>query len=72
MATNWQPTERNGDYTRWDLPAHVWSGADFQDETIKITRNGDEWYGVTEVDQCVHRDLDDGEIASVREEFDLR
>lgn len=59
------------DQLRWDLPGQAWSGADRYDETIKIIYDNGSWSGVTECNQCVHRDLGEDEIASVRKEFGL-
>lgn len=68
---NW-PSSAKGAYARWDLSAWGWSRAEFGEETIKIQVEDGRWYACTEADQCVRRDLDDADIASIRTEFNLR
>lgn len=53
----------------WHLPAQAWSKAETGDDAIVITCYKGEWHARTEFDQCVKRDLDHDDIASIRREF---
>ena len=65
-------TRAHTGYRRWDLSAWAWSGAEYGEEGIKIIRDEDGTLsGCTEADQCVRRDLDDEQLASVIREFKL-
>lgn len=68
----WEANDRRPGYVRWDLPAAAWSGSEYHDDSIRIVCEDGKWWGITECDQCVRRDLTEAEIASVRAECDLR
>jgi hypothetical protein len=57
-------------YQRWNIPAQCWSGAEYGEDTILVFfyPHTGEWSGRTEMNQCVHRDLDQAEINSIRTE----
>jgi hypothetical protein len=65
------PTSKSGSFARWDFSSQAWSGAGYGEDSIKLIVDGGEWFGCTEFDQCVHRDLSADEIASIRAEVEL-
>lgn len=73
MTTQTQPDQRDGTYSRWNLSASAWSGAEYGEDCIIVTHDAatGEWHARTEFNQSTHRDLDDQELASVRAEFNL-
>lgn len=71
QIVTWKPEILAVGQLRWDLPGQVWSGADRYDETIRVLYAHGSWSAFTECNQCVHRDLDESEIAAVRAEFAL-
>jgi hypothetical protein len=71
-VSEWNPSTDGSGYYRWDLPAQCWSGAEWQEDNIRICRGEDgNWWGFTEVDQCTHRDLGETEIQAIRVELKL-
>lgn len=71
LMSRFTPDYRDGGYTRWTLPAHLWSGSEWVEDAIVVIKCDHEWTAHTECDQCVHRDLSPAEIASVCTEFGL-
>jgi hypothetical protein len=71
-TVEWAPYNGEG-YLQWNIPSQCWSGEEYGEDTIKITLSlsDGEWNGVTEMDQCVKRDLDDDDINQIREEAGL-
>lgn len=68
----WYPDERGDGYLSWYLPVEGWSGSEWNEDRIKIFRDPEgNWYGHTEFDQNVKRDLEPEEIEQIRQEFDL-
>jgi len=69
----WAPSIRDNGYLRWDIPTQCWSKEEYGEDTIKITLDitENEWWGVTEMNQCVHRDLEEDEVLHIREELGL-
>jgi hypothetical protein len=70
---DWSPDMRDDGYIQWRIPSHCWSGEQYGEDMIKITYSvsDQEWWAVTEMDQNVKRDLDEDEVAQLREEFGL-
>lgn len=69
----WAPDVRDQRYLRWNIPSSCWSKQEYGEDTIKITVDAheNEWWGVTEMNQCVHRDLEEDEVLHIREELGL-
>jgi hypothetical protein len=72
-AKGWAPWTSEDRYLRWSIPSQCWSKQEYGEDTIKITvdMTDNEWWGVTEMDQCVHRDLEEDEVLHIREELGL-
>lgn len=68
--SDWQPLYR-GEYTRWELPAEKWDGAQIEEDVINIQLHQGQWLALTEKDGFIRRQLTRSEIASVRREFAL-
>jgi hypothetical protein len=70
--SGWPPSHENG-HLHWSFPSSCWSGEQYAEDMIKITLHvaEREWWGCTEIDQCVKRDLDDDDILQIREECGL-
>lgn len=68
----WAPSINDG-YLCWHIPSQCWSKEEYGEDTIKLTldRSDKEWNGVTEMDQCVKRDLDEDEVLQIREELGI-
>jgi hypothetical protein len=71
-AIGWEPTVANGSYRQWIIPAHVWSKAEHDEDTLNIHHDAGKWWGYTERDQNVKRDLEPNEVEQARNEFKLR
>jgi len=68
----WRASEDEAGYRSWHLPAHGWSGSRWSEDMIELYCSpGGEWYGKTTTDQSDRRDLDDGDIANIRVEFNI-
>ncbi|NTF17195.1 hypothetical protein G6L37_01965 [Agrobacterium rubi] len=67
------PYSHSNGHVQWSFPANSWSGAQYGEDMIEITLHvdGHEWWGSTEMDQCVKRDLDDEDILQIRRECGL-
>ena len=68
------PDYHGDGYCSWNIPAQCWSKAEWSEDTICIFyyTEDDRWAGHTEHDQCIHRDLDDDEVAQIVDELKLR
>jgi hypothetical protein len=73
MSIEWQPTRQDAaaNFLQWRLPAPTWPDAEHSEDMIIVNWQNGEWDARTEVDQCVHRDLDSEQIANVRQVFGL-
>jgi hypothetical protein len=69
----WAPSISENRYLRWSIPSQCWSKEEYGEDTIKITvdMNDKEWWGVTEMNQCVRRDLEEDEVLHIRDELGL-
>ncbi len=68
----WPPHHEDG-HLQWSFPSACWSGEKYGEDMIKVTLyvEAREWWAYTEMDQCVKRDLDDEDVAQIREECGL-